>query len=342
MSYLFDTVLSKVQRSIAELRWPALFVIAAGHLGLTWVGLKADGEAALTGPLTFLYFYATTATTVGYGDLSPTSQGGRLIAILWLFPGAIALFTAVLSKSITSISTYWRRRMTGQADYSQRAGLTVIVGFPRARCLKVINELRRGARGRQDDDILVVAKRDLQPLPDGVLFVRVDQLSEAAGLRRAGIALADEVIINGEDDDETLAATLAIQTIAGAQTHLVAHFQSEDSARLLRGLARPIETVVSPSVELLVRAAQDPGASRLFTALASSTDSRATLYSLVLDQTMSLADLRDRLFQGGGALIAVQTVEQEDFHLPKAGHPDLKVGDRIYYMAPQRLSVKGA
>lgn len=338
MSYLFDRLLTKARRAVSEMRWPALILVGLAHLASSWAALAAAGEAPLTPPLTFLYFYATTATTVGYGDLSPQTETGRLIAILWLFPGAIALFTAFLSKTITSLAAAWRRRMAGQADFSNRRGLTVLVGFNRVRTAKMIEELRRGARGREDDEILVVAKRDAQPLPDGVLFVRVDQLSDGDGLRRAGVKGADEVLIIADDDDETLAATLAVQALAPQACHIVAYFQDEQTATLVRSLERPIETVVSPSVELLVRAAQDPGASRLFAALASSRDQTATIFSLVLREAHGLDTIQDRLEQVGGLLMAIQPKGSTGFTLPhKRGRAD--AGDRIFYVAEKRLSL---
>jgi len=49
------------------------------------------------------WWSAVTMTTVGYGDKSPKTLGGRLVAIIWMFTGVIIIssFTAAIASSLT-------------------------------------------------------------------------------------------------------------------------------------------------------------------------------------------------------------------------------------------------
>lgn len=337
MYFLVHRLFSKLRRRVAELRWEVLALLLAAHAATTWIGFLFAGEIDLLAPLTFAYFYATTATTVGYGDLSPATELGRMIAVIWLFPGSIAVFTAVLTKTISSVAGVWRRRMQGLGDYSNREGATVLVGYNATRTPRMIEELRLGARGRQDDEIIVMCKEAAPNLPDEIPYVRVEALSNREGLKRAGVAAADEVVIYADDDDETLAAALAVQAVAPETTHIVAHFNSEGAAELLKAPCPAIETVVSPSVELVVRAAQDPGASRLFSMLASSAHTDATIYSVATSGNQSVQTVREILRNAGATLIAIQGND----HSPSFVVDDaveLNPGDRLFYIAGGRIA----
>lgn len=121
---------SRVYLAIADLSWGVLIAAALIHATLSWALFAWAGDTVLTDDLVaFAYFYVTTATTVGYGDLSPSSDGGREVALVFVLPGSIALFTAFLGKAVADLGGFWRRRMHGGGDYSGRTGHTIVVGW---------------------------------------------------------------------------------------------------------------------------------------------------------------------------------------------------------------------
>ena len=60
-------------------------------------------EGNIKGVWSGIWWSAVTMTTVGYGDKSPKSLGGRIIALIWMFTAIITIssFTASITSSLT-------------------------------------------------------------------------------------------------------------------------------------------------------------------------------------------------------------------------------------------------
>ena len=80
-------------------------------------------------PAPYIYWYITTALTVGYGDLSPKGDLGRLLASFFVMPGAIACFTAALAKTLDGVASVWRQKRLGRGDYSEMKNAIVLIGY---------------------------------------------------------------------------------------------------------------------------------------------------------------------------------------------------------------------
>ncbi len=101
-----NALLRRLYLAASELHPGVMLALLLGHMTLGWLLLGWAGEADLARPVDFAYWYLTTATTIGYGDLSPKSDGGRMIAALFVMPGAVALFTAALARFFAGVA--WR------------------------------------------------------------------------------------------------------------------------------------------------------------------------------------------------------------------------------------------
>lgn len=258
LSQFFKTVYSQLSR----LTWWSLVAAFAVHYAvsakLMWLFETAD----ITEIVAFFYYYVTTVTTVGYGDLSPKTAEGRLLAALWIMPGGIVLFTTSITKFVHYLSTQWRRRMCGEADYSYLEGHIVILGWQGLRTQRMVEEITHDVGSAQREIVVCTTKEIENPMPTVVKFVRDTALSEKQLHQHAGTAGAAVIIAFGHDDNDTLAAALAAS--AHNQTgHLVAHFQQQAFADLLTAHCPRAEAMVSADTAMLVRAAQDPGSSRV-------------------------------------------------------------------------------
>ena len=322
---------------IANLSWRVFGLCFLLHAAVSYLGLALAGEAKLTADVAdFLYFYMTTATTVGYGDLSPGTREGRLIGAFIILPGSIALFTAFFGKAITAISGYWRRRLQGLGDFSERLGHTIVVGWQGARTKHLIEAL---ARDHPRERVVLLATKPAEnPLPDMVDFVISESISDLDSYARAGAGGAATLVIRGIDDDETLAATLAAAA-AATEAHIVAHFQDEGAAKLIRRQCPDVEVITSLASGLLARAARDPGASRLAD-LMFAGGTVDTAYSMRLPEDTGpivYFEALTRLKRSNGLTLIGLGDEQGHVDLNCTADRVVNGGDTLYYIADHRI-----
>lgn len=330
----------RVYTAIATLSWSVLAACVVGHAAISYLLFLASGEAKLTDSLiTFAYFYMTTATTVGYGDLSPANEAGRLANVLVVLPGSIALFTVFLGKAVSSISGFWSRRLQGHGDFSERAGHTLVVGWQGARSRRIIEGLLHDRQASAPRIVLLARGLASNPMPDAIDFVTAEQLSELTSYVRAGAVGAQTLVIRGADDDETLAATLAAHS-AASQAHIVAHFQEEDAAALVRHQLPGVEVITSIAAGLLVRAARDPGASQLAALMFASHSVDSAFSMKVPPHAIKLVylDVLLGLKQAHGlTLIGICRDGARSVDLNCPVDCEFGTGDTLFYIADRRI-----
>ncbi|MFW8595511.1 potassium channel family protein [Cribrihabitans neustonicus] len=329
---MLNRLILKMYRDMLDLRLWLLALLCLAFVLISWGLFLLAGETALTSSaLTFLYFAATTASTVGYGDLSPQTHAGRLVAALWFFPGALLIFSAVLGRLAGAMVERIRRMAEGQGSFETLAGATVIVGYQREQTPLIVENLIAGQDG--DEKIVLLTKDAEAEVPQGVHLVRTERLDALASLRRAAIPLAQKALVFANSDAETFNACLAIREL-NQSVHVAAFFEDRDTARRAARIAE-VETVVSNASEALVRAAQDPGAGQILMAL-SAANVGATIYSARVGGQVETARLEAAITACDGTLIAVSQPE-ETAYVFRPFPQVLKAQGIFYYLAAHRL-----
>lgn len=337
LSHFLKTLYSQVTR----LTWWALAAAFAIHYAISakLMWLFESGEIAEA--VAFFYYYITTVTTVGYGDIAPKMPSGRLLASLWIMPGGIILFTTSITKFVHYLSTQWRRRMCGEADYSYLGGHVVILGWQGLRTQRMVEEITHDV-GRVEREIVICSTKDIEnPMPTVVKFVRDSALSEKRLHDRAGTAGAAIIIALGHDDNDTLAAALAASAY-NRQGHLVAQFQQQAFAELLVAHCPRAEAMVSADTAMLVRAAQDPGSSRVHHDLLSVMTGSA-LFSLKIPDDAALATygelMSDYKLRHNATVVAVaDDVRGNGLALNAPASKHVGPGQVVYYIAERRIA----
>ena len=261
-------ILKTLYAHFTRLSWDALLVLVALHLLISYAAIRVFESGEITETVAFWYYYIVTVTTTGYGDIVPKTAGGRMVTTLWIMPMGIMLFTASLAKFIQFIADRWRKRMRGEADYSYLQGHIVILGWQGLRTRRMVLEIVADVGAASREIVLCSTKEIENPMPEQLKFVRDKALSDAALHRRAGSAGAAVIIVLGHDDNDTLAAALAAASV-NRHAHVVAHFEQQSFGDLLTAHCPRAETMVSLSIEMMVRAALDPGSSRVHRDLVS-------------------------------------------------------------------------
>ena len=340
MYTLLSRLGKRLYARIAGLRWDIVVFVTAIHFAVSWALIDWAGGEKISGGDVFWYFYITTATTVGYGDYSPTTEAGRLITVLWVMPGGIALFTTIIAKVAQFISKRWRKRMHGLASYENLSAHIVILGWHGSRTQRMVDHIRGDNGEREREVVLCTAENIENPMPDQVHFVRAPALNSPDLLRRAAITNAEYIIVLGHDDNETLSAALGAAAVSG-DAHMVVYFDQCSFADLLHSHCPQAECNVSLSIEMMVRSAQDPGSSRVQRQLLSTLEGPTQFSLKVPDNAgrvnygMLFSELKTK---HGATLFGVaESALGDDLFLNAPADHRIDPGTILYFMAARRI-----
>lgn len=220
-----------------------------------------------------------TMTTVGYGDLFPTTTGGRyLIAVPTMLLG-VSILGYLLSMVAAFLIEERNRELKGMAEQNLNDHL-LLIHFPGVeRMLEVVHQFQADAKtaGRQ----IVLVDADLETLPAelvelDVKFVRGNPVLEQT-LRSASAGTASQAIILARDphdrstDHGSLAVTLTLEHI-WPDLHTVAEcIDPANIALLQRCGCDSVVCMAELSSQLLVQEALDPGVKALVHEITSNT-----------------------------------------------------------------------
>lgn len=309
-----------------------------------WLVEPADNP--ITQPANYPWYFVVTAATVGYGDMFPTSAGGHIVGAYVIIGGIVAL-TMVFTHLAETIATTKGNRMRGLADVEMTDHI-VLLGYTEGRTERLVAELTAEPHVQ-----LVLCAWDTvheHPMPDAdrVQFVRGD-LTEFSVLQRAGVAAAATVLIDGNDDNESLAIAVAVahasrptgqRGAAENRAHLIVALRDMHRAGQFQYVSSRIQCVQWHVPNMLVEEAHDPGISQVYTELMTSGGSGNT-YSLRLPRSFPAfgevqTDLGTRF-----SAIALAVRRDGELLVSPSWHEPVPAGSVVYYVARDRLDPAG-
>jgi voltage-gated potassium channel len=227
-------------------------------------GIEGFGDA--------LWWSMTTLSTVGYGDLYPTSVGGRVVAVVTMLIGVGVIGTLAATMATVLVDVRDRKRR-GLGSYRMQGHL-LVVGW-NEKAAPALREFRADRRF-ENTPIVVVAALERAPLEMPHLsFVSGDPMQRTS-LERASADTAAAAIVFAADpndprsDHEAALTVLALRRI-NAEMHISAELVHPDNREHL-AVAGCQETVEGNALTsaLLVASVQDRGVSELVSYLISS------------------------------------------------------------------------
>ncbi|BFT29651.1 ion channel [Alteromonas sp. D210916BOD_24] len=259
----------------AESRWYTILGATVFYAASSYWLLFAAGERDLIANVDFLYWLAVTASTVGYGDLSPVTSSGKLIVALYVIPLGLSIFAMVIGRIAAWVSEQWKKGLMGMNSVHLDKHILVI-GWNEHRTMLLLNLLlrERDAMPERPDIVLCVKADIANPLPGVIEFVKVDSFNKDDDMNRACVASASTILIDNPQDDVTMTTALYC-TKRNPDAHQVAYFEDDSLVALLQEHCPKVECTPSVSVEMLAKAAFDPGSSMLHHDLLSVEEGQA-------------------------------------------------------------------
>ncbi|WP_346622750.1 potassium channel family protein [Blastococcus montanus] len=319
--------------------WRLPLAVAVAVFLTSWLAMvlvePAGGD--ITAPGTYWWYFLVTAATVGYGDVFPTSIGGRLVGA-YVIVGGIVTLTLLFTRLSDALQSLRFRRLRGVVPLELFDHL-VLLGYWPGRTERIIAELT--AEGRYQ--VALAAWDDVpeNPMPDhpAVHFVRGDLTHEDV-MDRACVPAARTVVIDGRDDNETLAIAVAV-VHANPDVHVVAAVRDLERAENLRYVSARVQVVQWHMPFLLTEEATDPGIAQIYSDLMRS-GGRGNTYSLVVPAGFAHTTFGDcqtwfgREF--GATVLALRG--PDGLAVSPAWSTAVPVGATLYYVAGRRIPAR--
>lgn len=245
-----------------------IFALAIGYIAFGYLLLSLAQETQLTkNPQDYIYYLLVTASTVGYGDMSPETPLGKWIVALFIIPCGLSLFAVAVGRIAAMTVNFWRSGLLGKRHLMIKEHI-LILGWHGNRTLHLIDMLLHEERNKRP--IVLCVRREMEnPQPKDIDFVTTPSFTDPQAMVRSGVNTASCIIIDNPDDDITFAAALFCAS-QNPKAHILAYFNDEVLSRLLKSHCPNAECVPSLAVEMLAKSAVDPGSSAIHHELINS------------------------------------------------------------------------
>lgn len=263
----------------AKYRYRTVLLVTTFYIFINAVVMRVLEPKTFENTFHAVWWILTTMTTVGYGDVYPTTQPGRIWAMIIVYTVGIGLFGTVIGMIVDAVSQYKRLKEEGKMTFKGE-NQYVIIGWT-TKSKNTIKELFIG-----DDKAEIVLIDELEKAPyehERFLYIQGSPTDEET-LKRAKIERSKAVLLFAPDgidnpdlaDGKTLLTASSIERYdEGMEKNIytIAEILNEKHVGNFNHVKIDEFILSHESVSnLMAKSAQTKGASHLFTQLLSRKD----------------------------------------------------------------------
>ncbi len=324
------------RENLTRLAFLILIMVLLSASGLSFFEPETDFWDAL-------WLSVVTMTTVGYGDISPTTSGGRMIGVLMMFfgIGVLGMFSATVAGVLVEKKM---KKDRGMSSFELEDHI-IICGWNH-KAHEILREIRADSRATQTPVAIIAQLESCPEDDDNLHFVRGEISDET--LRRAAVQSADTVIILGDldlegssRDAQAVLATLTVETLNPDAYTIVELESGSNSMHCERANADEIIVSSEFSCRLISRAACDHGITTVLSRLLSSSYA-ADLFRIPVPDELTGKDFFDVFCElkrtRNGTVLALQHGENGTVIPNPDGDIRVEKGDSLIVVASGRLS----
>ncbi len=316
-----------------------LFILTVGILLLGAAGLNYfEKMSSITDAIWWSF---VTITTVGYGDVTPITVGGRItgVVVMVFGIGLLGMFTATVASMFVEGNLREDRGLNkvSVTDHFLICGWSYEV--------KEIVEEMRADRKLEDKAIVLIADLSEKPFEEEQCYFISGEVNEE-NLEKANLAEASAVLIVSDDrldsysrDAKVVFSTLTIREHNPDVYICVEMTDAKNTRHCQRAGANEIIVIGELSSSLLVQAALDHGITRIITELVSHRFGNS-LYKILPPESLVgrrfievLATLKE---EHNVIVLAVESQDTNNFLSNPPVSYTIKADDRLVIISEHR------
>ncbi len=336
--FFFKNIIAKfLKKTYSEnYRFLVLFFVVVSLLFGVFISLYENISLIDT-----YYYIITTATTVGYGDISPSTVMGKIISTIYMVFSItiLGILMGKIAEHIISINDKIRRGL-----YKMKDGVDLlIIGYPNDdKMRELIVELR--GDDRFDDEVILninsVIESKKRWMDDLDIYFIKGLASDKKTLEDANILNVKQVLILANDigdvasDDFTIASCAMIKKL-NPDVHVIVEKVRQDST--LFEIVGADVIVDSASSSLLAQEILDPGAIELGDAIFSNS-TEGTQYNIIYNgKDITWEDIAIKILKSGAIAEGYRNSGEKRFNLLPSLTDVITNGALVKYRANSKL-----
>ena len=277
---------------------------------------------------TTTYWFIVTITTVGYGDLSPSTQLSQGWTMFVILGGCGSLLTA-LEATVEFFILWSNRKMKGLLNFRDHTNHVILMVGDDVQTIKELVDHVFNDTNREPKPVLLVSDVIDEWHDQRVSFVKGPLASDDV-IERSGLKNADRILIWGADQEVTLAA-LAVSSV-NSTAHIVVRLNHIDNIKHVKRINPDIAIVGSVGRTLAIQELQDHGIGEVIEDRLDN-GGEATPYAILNPNSLRLDIILDRLgcVDPEARLLSIQKHGKKTFFPEPGDIPQI-----VYIIAKER------